>query len=120
VVDAKEIVALVERELSRIADDGWVRRIHQLLVSPHPVNRAWDYGEPHEQFTCWTVLEHNPSNTGIAFCSDGFGPAYPWGLVFLSGPHMHSMDSAWFTSLEDAVRNSMAWDGNNPEGYQVG
>jgi hypothetical protein len=29
------------------------------------------------------------------------------------------MDSAWFASLEDAVRESQAWDGENPADYEV-
>jgi hypothetical protein len=41
-VDAKEISALVEREISHIADDELVRGIRQLLVTPYPVKRAWD------------------------------------------------------------------------------
>jgi len=66
-----------------------------------------------------TVIEHRESNTGIAFCNQGFGPAYPWGLVFLSGEHMSiGMDSGWFISLEQAMRDSMAWDEPNPEGYE--
>jgi hypothetical protein len=110
----------VERELARIRDAKLARRIRELLVNPYPVERAWDYGTTEERFTCWTVLEHRPSNTGIAFCSHGFGPSYPWGLVFLSGPHTGiGMDSAWFVSLEDAMRESIAWDGPNPDGYEV-
>jgi hypothetical protein len=82
--------------------------------------RAWDYGSRGEHFVCWTVLQHHPSNTGIAYCLQGFGPSYPWGLVSLSGSHMNiAMDSSWFASLEDAMRNSMAWDGPDREGYEV-
>ena len=29
------------------------------------------------------------------------------------------MDSSWFASLEDAIRNSVAWDGHNPEDYEA-
>ena len=97
-----------------------MRRIRELLVTPYQVKRAWDCGAPDEHFISWTVFEHRPSNTGIAFCSEGFGPSYPWGLVHLSGPHMGmGVDSGWFVSLEEAVRNSMAWDGPTPEGYEV-
>lgn len=95
-------------------------RIRELLVTPLAVERLWDYGAPDERFTCWTVLEHTASNTGIAFCSQGFGPSYLWGLVFLAGPHMNiGMDSAWFAYLDDAMRNSMARDEPNPESYEV-
>jgi hypothetical protein len=29
------------------------------------------------------------------------------------------MDSAWFALLEYAVRESMAWNGENPAGWKV-
>ncbi len=117
---SKEISDLVEREVRLVTDTRVADRIRELLVIPYPVQRSWDYGAPDEQFTCWTVLEHAPSNTGIAFCSEGFGPSDPWGLVFLSGSHMNiGMDSGWYASLEDAIRESMAWDEQNPKGYEV-
>ena len=104
----------VERE--RAEERKLVQRIRELLVAPYPIERAWNYGIPNERFTCWTILEHHPSNTGIAFCSQGFGPSNPWGLVFLAGQHMGiGMDSAWFASLEDAMRESAAWDGPKPD-----
>jgi hypothetical protein len=120
VQDAKDLLSLVEQELHRITDDKLAKRIRELLVTPYPVDRAWNYGPPGQQFVCWTVLEHRPSNTGIAYCSEGFGPQYPWGLVFLSGDHMSiGMDCQWYASLEDAMRGSRAWDGPNPENYEV-
>ena len=116
----RKISDRVERELERITDRRVVEKIRPLLITPYPVERLWDYGAPGQRFTCWTVLEHAESNTGIAFCSEGFGPADPWGLVFLSGPHMNiGMDCSWFVSLEDAFRESMAWQEPNPEGYEV-
>ena len=109
--DGEEIAALVEREIRTISDSRLARRIRELLVPPYAVDRAWDYGAPGQRFTCWTILEHVQSNTGIAFCLEGFGPSYPWGLVSLEGPHMGiGMDSGWFVSLEEAMRDSMAWD----------
>jgi hypothetical protein len=117
---ADSISQLVEEQLLRIADPVLVKKIRELLVTPYPVDREWDYGSPGQHFTCWPVPEHRPSNTGIAFCAEGFGPSDPWGLVFLTGPYMGiGMDCGWFTSLENAVRDSIAWDGLNPEGYQV-
>ena len=89
-MNATDISELVERELLGITEPELVRRIRELLVHPYPVERVWDYGTSYEAFTCWTVLD-------------------PWGLVFLSGPLMSiGMDSAWFTSLEDAIRESAA------------
>ena len=115
-----KISTLVGRELQKIVDPKLVKKIRELLVSPYSAERVWDYGAPGQQFTCWIFLEHRPSNSGIAFCSEGFGPSNPWGLIFLSGPHMSiGMDCAWYASLEDAMRGSIAWDGSNPEGYET-
>jgi len=120
VQDATNISDLVEQELRRISDGKLLNRIRELLVTPYPVEREWDYGPHDQRFVCWTVLEHQPSNMGIAYCSEGFGPSYPWGLVFLSGDHMSiGMDCGWHESLEAAMRESAAWDGPNPEDYEV-
>ena len=80
----REISDLVGREIERIADRRVVEKMRSLLVAPYPVERLWDYGVPGQRFTCWTVLEHGESNTGIAFCSEGFGPSYPWGCLAVS------------------------------------
>ena len=118
-LNAKEVSDLVEQQILQIEDRRLVRRIRELTVSPYPVSRAWDYGAAGQQIICWTVLEHPASNTGIAFCPEGFGPSYPWGLVFLTERHMSiGMDSGWFISLEEAMRDSIAWDQSNPEGYE--
>jgi len=117
---ANEVSSLVSEDLMRITDAALLARTRELLVVPYPVERDWDYGRVGERFTCWTVLEHPPSNTGIAYSSQGFGPSHPWGLIFLSGEHMGvGMDSAWFSTLESAVRDSMAWNGPTPEKYEV-
>ena len=111
---------IVEKEIARISDRRLAARIRSLLVAPYPVERDWDYGKPGEKYTCWTVLEHRVSNTGIAYCESGFGPSDPWGLVSLAGDHMNiGMDSSWFASLEDAMRVSQLWDGPSPPGYAV-
>ena len=118
-LDKPAVAALVAEQLSRIGDSLLTLKIKELLVEPKPVSRALDYGTLNERFICWTVVEHPPSNTGIAYCDRGFGPAYPWGLVFLSGPHTSiGMDSAWFASLEEAFRDSIAWDDSNPPDYE--
>lgn len=115
----EDISKLVQDELARVADERLVQRISELLVEPYRVDRAWDYGAVGVRYQCWTVLEHVQSNTGIAYCTEGFGPAHPWGLVYLAGPSMSiGMDSGWFASLEGAMRDSMAWDEPNLEGYE--
>jgi len=114
------IAKLLDEELATISDADLVAAIRRLLVRPYSVEREWDYGQPGEKYICWTVLEHPPSNTGIAYCAMGFGPACPWGLVWLSGERMNiGMDSGWFATLEDAMRESCAWDLPNPPGYEV-
>jgi hypothetical protein len=105
----------VEQELVAIRDRATIDLIRRYLVEPFPVRRNWDYGSPGQTYVCWTVLEHPPSNTGVAYCEQGFGPDFPWGLVFLSGPYMSmGMDSNWYASLGQAVRESMAWEGPGP------
>ncbi len=119
-LNVENISALVDQELSSIVDAELVAAIRALLVTPTPVGREWDYGRPGETLTCWTVLEHRPSNTGIAYCAQGFGSSDPWGIVFLSGDYTGvGMDAAWFPTLEAAMRVCPAWDsGKNPEGYE--
>ena len=120
VLTANDVSSFVTEELEKIADPTLLARVRELLVAPYAVERDWDYGCVGEKFTCWTILEHWPSNTGIAYCSEGFGRTDPWGLVFLSGDHMGiGMDSAWFPTLESAMRESMAWNGPPPENYEV-
>jgi hypothetical protein len=102
---------LVEAELSRFHDPAASSRLRELLVSPYPVERAWDYGAVDERYVCWTVAEHRPSDTAIVYCDRGFGPENPWGLVAFAGPGMNiGMDSGWFPRLEVALKDSMAWD----------
>lgn len=115
-----EVEALVEAELLQIADESVVKSIHALRVTPYPVKRGWDYGLPEESYVCWTVLEHRASNTCIAYCSQGFGPFYPWGLVSIEGEFMNmGMDSQWYLKLEDAFRVSKACDEPLPEDYEL-
>jgi hypothetical protein len=111
---------LVRDELTGVTDPKVRAKIEDFLVEPYCVFRDWDYGEPGTQFPCWTVLEHPASNTGIAYCEEGFGPANPWGLVFLLGEYLSiGMDAAWFAYLEDAFRDSHAWEDENPPGWEV-
>jgi hypothetical protein len=118
---AAEIDVLFERELARITQAELITLVRRLRVTTRKENRPWDYGAENQTFPCWIVLEHRVSNTAVAYCSSGFGPRDPWGLLFITGPHLNmGMDSGWFVSLEDAVRESMAWDGENPPGYEVG
>ena len=113
-IDAAALKVLIERELERVSDDRIVAFIRRLLVEPDPVPRDWDYGEPGQQFVCWTVLDDSAgSDTGIAYCDQGFGPRCPWGLVSISKGRgapggSIGMDSGWLPTFLDAFFESMA------------
>ena len=99
-VDAVTLKRLIENELAKLSDTRVEQYIRGLLVEPTPLPRDWDYGRPGQQYVCWTVLQHAPSNSAIAYREDGFGPAAPWGLLSLSGDHMSmGMDSGWFSTI---------------------
>lgn len=111
-IDADTLKALVERELSCVTDVRVMSRVRSLLVEPRPELRDWDYGDPGQQYVCWMVLEHPASQTGIAYCKNGFGPESPWGLIGLgsAGAEYNSMgmDSGWFPTLRGAFIESSA------------
>lgn len=107
---ASEVSALVEVQLARVSDPQAVALIRRLLVTPRCEQRPWDYGAPGDEYPCWIVLEHAPSGTGVAYCEQGFGPSFPWGLLWISDEHLSmGMDCGWHDSLDGAVRESFAW-----------
>ena len=91
-------------------DKRVLAHVRTLLATPEAQLREWDYGEPGQSLRCWLVLAHRPSNTGIAYCEEGFGPAMPWGLLRLEGTEHMSMgaDSGWFDRFPDAYFESHA------------
>lgn len=108
-IDSDTLKTLVGDELAHATDARVTTHIRSLLVEPTPVLRDWDYGVKGQQYVCWKVLEHDPSNTAIAYCENGFGPEAPWGLVALEGPHTSmGMDSSWFTTFLAAYFESVA------------
>jgi hypothetical protein len=74
---------LVESQINAITQTDLVTLIRSLRVPARCENRPWDYGKPGETYPCWIVLEHQASNTAVAYCAEGFGPTYPWGLLFI-------------------------------------
>ena len=106
---ASGVDALVDAQLAALADPALLSLIARLRVAPRKEIRPWDYGNPHE-YPCWIVLEHRSSDTAIAYCAHGFGPRAPWGLLFLTRHLNMGMDSGWFSSLEEAVRDSFAME----------
>ncbi|MGE0116279.1 MAG: hypothetical protein AB7T07_15515 [Steroidobacteraceae bacterium] len=116
--DQEAIQALVVREIERIEQPELASLARSLRVSPRLEDRPWDYGADGQTYPCWITFAHQPSNTAIAYCSDGFGPNCPWGLLFLTEPRSMGMDSQWFASVEDTLRNCPAWKGDEPPGYE--
>ncbi len=120
-MNSTRLLRLVDSELANISQPELVNVIYDHLQSEpdaRPVD--WDYGEPGEKYECWFVCEDARSNTAIVYCEQGFGPSDPWGLIFVEGPYASmGMDSQWFVSLEDAVRNAPFWVGENPTGYEI-
>ncbi len=104
--------ALVDRELEKISDHRVLSHIKLWRVNPEIIMRDWDYSPQPISYPCWSVMNHAPSNTGIAYCEMGFGPKTPWGLVFLNATPNASMsigmDSGWFQNFLDAYFESMA------------
>src|SRR5215471_6248527 len=119
-MQAPDIEALVARQLASVSQPELVECLRPMLVRPRCEQRPWDYGAPGQTYPCWIVAEHQPSNTAFAFCELGFGPSYPWGLLSIRDDHLNmGMDSQWFVSLEEAFRDSRAWEGENPPGYMA-
>jgi hypothetical protein len=110
-IDAHKLKAMVDGELARLSDNRVVAHIRALLVEPTITMRRWDYGREDERYPCWTVLRHAASNTGIAYCEQGFGPRAPWGLVVLKDEEEFAaigMDSGWFTTFLQSLFESYA------------
>jgi hypothetical protein len=109
-IDARELKTLIEVELRAVHDDRVANHILSLLVEPRATLRDWDYGAPGQQHLCWIVLDDG-SDTGIAYCEEGFGPRCPWGLVSAAGGdgwNSIGMDSGWFPTFMEAYFESMA------------
>lgn len=107
-----DLVEEIDRALALVTDPRVSAHIRSQLTNPTLVMRGWDYGEPGQQFPCWTVLEDRGSGTVIAYCEEGFGPSCPWGLVFIGQPDdpraSMGMDSGWYPTFMEAYFESFA------------
>ena len=63
-----------------------------------------------------SILNRTPASLTAKRVS---GRRCPWGLLWLTKYPNIGMDSGWFVTLEDAVRQCMAWQGENPPGYEI-
>jgi hypothetical protein len=111
-ITPQDVENAVENEISSISESELIACIRRHQVPVRCEQREWDCGVPGLACPCWIFAEHAASNAAFAYCEDGFGPSAPWGLLFIHGKHMSiGMDCGWFTRLEEAFRDSMAWDG---------
>jgi hypothetical protein len=116
--DREAIQKLVEEQTIGIADQELCNELRRHLVEPQRQDREWNYGEAPATFPCWLVATFPAANCGIVYCEQGFGPAYPWGILSLTDVHLGS-DDCWHVSLEHAFRCSPPWHDRNPEDYEV-
>lgn len=119
-VSPEQVRRLVSEQVALISQPD-LRAFYEVhAVAPSVEMRDWDYGESGQKYPCWLVWRNEEANTGIAYCELGFGPGDPWGLLFLRGEYMSmGMDSGWFMRLEDALRNSPGWEGQDPHGFEI-
>lgn len=113
-LDLPGVARLVADELATVANRRVARELAKCLIPPLACLLDWDYGHPHPEFPeprypGFLVAKFPESATGIAYSEYGSGPAQPWVLVLLDRPG-YGMDSSWFTTLEGAFRESMAWN----------
>lgn len=119
-ITAEAVAEAVEAEINRISQPELVACIRQHLVPVRCEQSEWDYGDPGLTHPCWIFAEHAASNIAFAYCEQGFGPRDPWGLLSIRGKHLSmGMDGGWFARLDDLFRESSAWDGVDPPGYEV-
>lgn len=114
-----DVVKILDAAIGEIPYPDVVAAIQKHRVTPRVEMRDWDYKE-NTQYPCWIVAVHPESQTAIAYSEHGFGPDSPWGL--LNEPSEFNemgTDSSWFHRLEDAIRQSMMWEGESPPGYEV-
>ena len=117
-VTPAEVAGLVRGELGGIEDARVAAALQGFLVPPRACRLAWDYGAVGASYPGFVVAAFPESRTGIAYSEHGFGPSFPWVLIWLERPGF-GMDSNAFSRLEEAFRSSMAWDEPPPRGYAL-
>jgi hypothetical protein len=100
-----EVRTLVEAEVAKFISRDFPNGLKTFLVKPRLEMRTWDWHEPLKEYQVWIVAESSRFDYGIAFSDYGFGPEYPWGLVFSSHSNFDA-DCCWYFSLEEAYKDS--------------
>jgi hypothetical protein len=111
-----ELRGLLAAELARIGAPARRARLEGYLVEPSTRSLAWDYGDEDECIACW-IIGCSPDGTiALAYCNNGFGPAFPWGAVIVKEAGM-GHDAQWHSGLEGAAICLGLLDA--PPGYEV-
>jgi hypothetical protein len=109
-LNAHVVMELFESELSRFHDLKAARGLRRFAVAPRLEHRPWSYGPPGQTHPCWIVVEDTKSQTALAYCESGFGPQFPWGLLWTQGSgesQNMGMDCSWYPTLEGAFLESV-------------
>jgi hypothetical protein len=103
------LLNLIDADL-RLAPDPSARDEMKALILEEPclMSCAWDYGAPGETYPCWKVAGSTATGrVGVVYCEHGFGPEFPWGLIWLNQPVPDmGQDSGWFRTLREALADA--------------
>jgi hypothetical protein len=97
-VDDGHIMKLLADELARAPAPERREHLSSLLVPPSRVRLGWEYGETGERLDCWLVGRSPDQEVLLLYCTEGFGPSFPWGFVFAAEDSM-GMDCQWHSGL---------------------
>jgi hypothetical protein len=119
VIDSDRVRALLAGQLATVTDPGRLAALRTLLLAePRREERDWDYGEPGERYPYWVVAEAPDRRIMLVYCEQGFGPEFPWGVLFndpsgQAAPEELTlgMDAQWNWYLEEAFVRSGLWPG---------
>jgi hypothetical protein len=100
-----EITILVQAELVKITDEVILAGLKSFLIQPRTEMRDWCWHKPTRNFPIWVIAESQKHDYGVAYSDYGFGPACPWGLIFLSHGDFNA-DYCWYHTLKDAYTES--------------
>lgn len=121
VIGRDEIVALTARELALIEDPARCSALAAILVEPRVEEREWLYSRDPVRYPYWVVAESVEQKILLVYCEQGFGPSFPWGVLYTGDHPMDQtlgMDAQWNWYLEEAFWRSGLWDGPTKPGFE--
>jgi len=109
----------VAEQLATVGHPGRLAALRSLLLAePRREERDWDYGDEGERYPYWVVAEGPDRRIMLVYCEEGFGPQFPWGVLFndpsgqaASEDLTLGMDAQWNWYLEEAFVRSGLWPG---------